>query len=67
MPITLAYMSELEELFELAETYPERLSEWEKNFLASIKKGVKSYRLDYDPSVAQRAKIEQCMEKVYQL
>lgn len=65
--ITLVYMNELLELFELASTYPDRINTWETNFLASIQKGVKSYGLDCNLTKAQMDKIEQVMEKVYEL
>lgn len=67
MSITKEYLSELEELISTSETYPDRINNWERDFLASISVKLGTYAEESKFSDRQLETIEKISKKVYSL
>lgn len=65
MAMTKQQLKDFYELCELAETYSDRVNDWEANFLTSVKERVDKYGEDTQMSEKQLETIEKISRKVY--
>jgi hypothetical protein len=66
-PVTASYLKELREVIELSDTYKERLTDWEHNFLSSISERIEKYEEDTFLSAKQLEVIEKISKKIYKV
>ena len=65
MPITIEELDKYLELIEETEAHPDRLTDWEINFLPSIKEVLLIYKESSNISEKQEAILERIEKKMY--
>lgn len=63
--LSVSYIKELEEVIELSDTYKDRLTPWEYDFLSSISSRLETYGVKTFLSEKQLEVLERISKKVY--
>lgn len=67
MSLSKEYIKEISEVLDIANTHPDRINDWEREFLLSIADKVALYEEDTNLSDKQLERLEIISKKIYAL